>query len=109
MLEIKNIDKIKNKVIGSTGYYVDKIEPVELSFSNEPSSHFYHIELANQKKYIIVRLNRDKIEDKMGLANCNWYKLSCVREGVTKKYYISGIALKDMNRLLESIKIVGID
>ncbi len=58
MLTIENYERLKGKVIGNTGYYVDKIESVMLVFSNEPNSHFYHIELANRKSYIIVRLDR---------------------------------------------------
>ena len=58
MLTIENYERIKGKVIGKTGYYVDKIQAVELLFSNEPSSHFYHIELTNRNSYLIVRLNR---------------------------------------------------
>ena len=58
MLTIENYERLKGKVIGSTGYYVDKIEAVELLFSNEPSSYFYHIELTNRNGYLIVRLDR---------------------------------------------------
>ena len=58
MLTIENYERLKGKVIGKTGYYVDKIQAVELLFSNEPSSHFYHIELTNRNSYLIVRLNR---------------------------------------------------
>ena len=90
MLEIKNIDKIKNKVIGSTGYYIDKIQAVELLFTNEPSSHFYHIELTNRKAYIIVRLDR--------VAGWNgMYELS---KGV-KKVHIGIDELKDMKGLID--------
>ena len=58
MLTIENYERLKGKVIGSTGYYVDKIEAVELLFSNQPSSYFYHIELTNRNNYLIVRLDR---------------------------------------------------
>ena len=59
MLTIENYERLKGKVIGKTGYYVDKIQAVDLLFSNEPSSHFYHIELTNRNSYLIVRLNRE--------------------------------------------------
>ena len=86
MLTIENYERLKGKVIGSTGYYVDKIQAVELLFSNEPSSHFYHIELANRNNYLIVRLNRVGVsignrmklyEMKLGqnYINLNKYKL----------------------------------
>ena len=58
MLTIENYERLKGKVIGSTGYYVDKIEAVDLLFSNEPGEYFYHIELTNRKSYLIVRLDR---------------------------------------------------
>ena len=86
MLTIENYERLKGKVIGKTGYYVDKIQAVELLFSNEPSSHFYHIELTNRNSYLIVRLdrvgfsigNRMKLyEMKLGqnYINLNKYKL----------------------------------
>ena len=86
MLTIENYERLKGKVIGKTGYYVDKIQAVELLFSNEPSSHFYHIELANRNNYLIVRLNREGVsignrmklyEMKLGqnYINLNKYKL----------------------------------
>ena len=86
MLTIENYERLKGKVIGKTGYYVDKIQAVDLLFSNEPSSHFYHIELANRNNYLIVRLNREGVsignrmklyEMKLGqnYINLNKYKL----------------------------------
>ena len=86
MLTIENYERLKGKVIGKTGYYVDKIQAVDLLFSNEPSSHFYHIELANRNNYLIVRLNREGVsignriklyELKLGqnYINLNKYKL----------------------------------
>ena len=86
MLTIENYERLKGKVIGKTGYYVDKIQAVDLLFSNEPSSHFYHIELTNRNSYLIVRLNREgfSIGNRMKLyemklgqnyINLNKYKL----------------------------------
>ena len=90
MLTIQNYERLKGKVIGKTGYYVDKIQAVELLFSNEPSSHFYHIELKNHKDYIILRLDR--------IAGWNgMYELS---KGV-KKVHIGLEELKDMKGLID--------
>ena len=61
MLTIENYERLKGKVIGKTGYYVDKIQAVDLLFSNEPNSHFYHIEITNRMQYLIVRLNREGV------------------------------------------------
>jgi hypothetical protein len=61
MLTIKNVERLKNKVIGKTGYYVSDIKPVVMTNIKAPyeSTHVYMIEITNRMQVIMAQLNRD--------------------------------------------------
>ncbi len=58
MLKIENYERLKGKVIGNTGYYVDSIKSAELISAKHPTSHYYHIEITNRKQVLMVQLDR---------------------------------------------------
>lgn len=61
MLTIKNLERLKNKVIGNTGYYVEAIRPVVATDIQPPyeSKNLYWIEITNRKQAIILHLERE--------------------------------------------------
>lgn len=59
MLTIENYQRLKGKVIGSTGYYVESIKPVGLlDMNSTKQGHLYMIELTNRKQTMLVELDR---------------------------------------------------
>lgn len=60
MLTIQNVERIRNKVIGKTGYYVSDIKPVVMTNIKAPyeSTHCYQIEITNRKQVVLVQLGR---------------------------------------------------
>ncbi len=60
MLIIENIQRLRNKVIGSTGYYVSDIKPVVMTNIKAPyeSTHCYQIEITNRMQVVLVQLDR---------------------------------------------------
>ena len=59
MLTIENFQRLKGKVIGNTGYYVEKINPVvSLSMNSNVKHHLYWIELTNRKQSLMLQLDR---------------------------------------------------
>lgn len=61
MLTIENVQRLKNKVIGKTGYYVQSIKPVVMTNIKAPyeSTHCYLIEITNRMQVIMLQLNRE--------------------------------------------------
>ena len=59
MLTIENFQRLKGKVIGITGYYVESIKPVGLlDMNSTKQGHLYMIELTNRKQSLMVQLDR---------------------------------------------------
>ena len=61
MLTIENVQRLKGKVIGKTGYYVQSIKPVVMTNIKAPyeSTHCYLIEITNRMQVIMLQLNRE--------------------------------------------------
>jgi len=60
MLTIENFQRLKGKVIGITGYYVESIKPVGLlDMNSTKQGYLYMIELTNRKQSLMVQLNRE--------------------------------------------------
>ena len=97
MLTIENVQRLKNKVIGKTGYYVSDVMPVVLvNPETFESTHFYHIELANRNNYLIVRLNRE------GVSIGNRMKLYEMKLG--QNYInLNKFKLRNMDLVIENI------
>ena len=61
MLTIENVQRLKGKVIGQTGYYVESIKPVVLMDTKTlENTHWYMIELTNRKQFLMLQLDRTK-------------------------------------------------
>jgi hypothetical protein len=59
MLTIENVQRLKGKVIGQTGYYVESIKPVILMDTKTlENTHWYFIEITNRKQTMLVQLDR---------------------------------------------------
>ena len=59
MLTIENFQRLKGKVIGITGYYVESIKPVVLMDTKTlENTHWYMIELTNRKQFLMLQLDR---------------------------------------------------
>lgn len=60
MLTIVNIQRLRNKVIGKTGYYVSDVKPVVMTNIKPPyeSTHSYMIEITNRMQVVLVELDR---------------------------------------------------
>jgi hypothetical protein len=60
MLTIQNFQRLKGKVIGSTGYYVHDIKPVLATDVQPPyeSKDLYWIEITNRKQVMVLHLDR---------------------------------------------------
>lgn len=111
MLTIQNRDKIISRHIQfkDITWYVYLIEDcVNWDLNTKENYPFYNIVLKNyiDNNKINVELKRDKVTDDFNMSKFNWYKVSCVRDMREHVQYISYVALKDIDRLLESIKIV---
>lgn len=113
MLRIKNKEKIKGEWIKTPGFYtawqVESIsDAINWNMQTKVQYKFYSIRIKNNETGVLidVELHRDKTSDG-GLASCNWYKLSCRISGKENIHYIGEDALKNMDRLLESIKLVA--
>ena len=60
MLTIENFQRLKGKVIGSTGYYVADIKPVaSIDTKTGTKSSWYWIEITNRKQVIVLGLDRE--------------------------------------------------
>ena len=113
MLTIKNKERINGMHIQfkDITWYVHMIEDcVNWDLTTKENYPFYGIRLKNyvDNKIKDIELKREfaqnEVDSKTGLG---WYKLSCVSEdGRERIQYISNHALKDMDNLLKSIKIV---
>lgn len=59
MLTIENVQRLKGKVIGKTGYYVKDVMPVVLvNPQTFESTHWYKIEITNRIQVIMLQLDR---------------------------------------------------
>jgi hypothetical protein len=60
MLTIENFQRLKGKVIGGTGYYVNDIKPIVAQDMNtKVDSYLYLIELTNRKQFLLISLSRE--------------------------------------------------
>ena len=60
MLTIENFQRLKGKVIGGTGYYVNDIKSIVAQDMNtKVDSYLYLIELTNRKQFLLISLSRE--------------------------------------------------
>ena len=98
MLTIQNVQRLKGKVIGSTGYYVESIKPVVLVDILPPyeSKYWYMIEITNRIQFIMVQLNRE------GFSIGNRMKLYELKLG--QNYInLNKFKLRNMDLVIENI------
>ena len=98
MLTIENVQRLKGKVIGKTGYYVNDIKPVVLVDTKAPfgSTHSYMIEITNRIQFIMVQLNRE------GFSIGNRMKLYELKLG--QNYInLNKFKLRNMDLVIENI------
>jgi len=98
VLTIENVQRLKGKVIGKTGYYVESIKPVVLVDTKAPfeSSHWYMIEITNRMQVIMVQLNRE------GFSIGNRMKLYELKLG--QNYInLNKFKLRNMDLVIENI------
>lgn len=97
MLTIENFQRLKGKVIGITGYYVESINPfVSLSMNGNPDAHLYLIELTNRKQSLIVSLNRES-------EMVNGLRLYEMTLGANSKQTITKYELRNMNKVVDKL------
>ena len=74
MLTIENFQRLKGKVIGGTGYYVNDINSIVAQDMNtKVDSYLYFIELTNRKQFLLISLSR---EAWTGLGGIQLYDMS---------------------------------
>ena len=99
MLTIENFQRLKGKVIGQTGYYVQTINPVVMTDIKAPyeSTHWYLIEITNRKQVIMVSLNRES-----EMVNELWeaYEMTL---GANCKQTITKYELRNMNKVVDKL------
>ena len=103
MLVIKNIDKIIGMQIHNHWYLKNMQGMVSVMDLNGTHKELYQIVIQNKQSGGARKmyLHRDKIEH----DNLFWYKLSYIQsDGIEQIQYISSNALKNIDRLIESIK-----
>ena len=98
MLTIENYKRLKGKVIGQTGYYVQTINPVVMTDIKAPyeSTHWYLIEITNRKQVIMVQL------DRIGFLTGTEFILYELKLGQTY-ITINRYELMDMNIVVDKI------
>ena len=98
MLTIENVQRLKNKVIGKTGYYVQSIKPVVMTNIKAPyeSTHCYLIEITNRMQVIMVQLNRE------GFSIGNRMKLYELKLGLNY-INLNKFKLRNMDLVIENI------
>jgi len=97
MLTIENFQRLKGKVIGITGYYVESIKPVvSLSMNGNKDAHLYLIELTNRKQSLIVQLNRES-------EMVNGLRLYEMTLGASCKQTITKYELRNMNKVVDKL------
>ena len=98
MLTIENFQRLKGKVIGITGYYVESIKPVGLlDMNSTKQEHLYMIELTNRKQSLMVQLNREA-----EMVNELWeaYEMTL---GANCKQTITKDELRNMNKVVDKL------
>lgn len=98
MLTIENVQRLKGKVIGKTGYYVESIKPVVLVDTKAPfgSTHSYMIEITNRTQVVLVQLNRE------GFSIGNRVKLYELKLG-HNYINLNKFKLRNMDLVIENI------
>ena len=97
MLTIENFQRLKGKVIGITGYYVESIKPVGLlDMNSTKQGHLYMIELTNRKQSLMVQL------DRTGFATGTRMKLYELKLG--QNYInLTKFQLRTMNKVVDKL------
>ena len=97
MLTIENFQRLKGKVIGITGYYVESIKPVILMDTKTlENTHWYMIELTNRKQSLMVQL------DRTGFATGTRMKLYELKLG--QNYInLTKFQLRNMNKVVDKL------
>ena len=97
MLTIENFQRLKGKVIGITGYYVESIKPVGLlDMNSTKQEHLYMIELTNRKQSLMVQL------DRTGFATGTRMKLYELKLG--QNYInLTKFQLRNMNKVVDKL------
>ncbi len=97
MLTIENFQRLKGKVIGITGYYVESIKPVGLlDMNSTKQGHLYMIELTNRKQSLLVSLNRES-------EMVNGLRLYEMTLGASCKQTITKYELRNMNKVVDKL------
>ena len=97
MLTIENFQRLKGKVIGITGYYVESIKPVILMDTKTlENTHWYMIELTNRKQSLMVQLNRES-------EMVNGLRLYEMTLGANCKQTITKYELRNMNKVVDKL------
>ncbi len=98
MLTIENVQRLKGKVIGKTGYYVSDIKPVVMTNIKAPyeSTHSYMIEITNRMQVVLVQLNRE------GFSIGNRVKLYELKLGLNY-INLNKFKLRNMDLVIENI------
>ena len=97
MLTIENFQRLKGKVIGITGYYVESINPVvSLSMNSNAKHHLYWIELTNRQQSLMVQLKRES-------EMVNGLRLYDMTLGANCKQTITKYELRNMNKVVDKL------
>jgi hypothetical protein len=98
MLTIENFQRLKGKVIGGTGYYVNDIKSIVAQDMNtKVDSYLYLIELTNRKQFLLISLSRE------GFATGRRMKLYELKLG--QDYInLTKFQLRNMDMVVDKIK-----
>ena len=97
MLTIENYQRLKGKVIGITGYYVESIKPVEfMNIQTYNQTYHYMIELTNRKQSLLIQLNRES-------EMVNGLRLYEMTLGAKCKQTITKYELRNMNKVVDRL------
>jgi hypothetical protein len=101
MLTIENYNKIVNKPLGKRNFYVERIEerllynPITFGAEGE-----YIIHITNRKYSVTITLDRLPLVNEQ-----NYYKMYAIG----KVRYLTLYEIRDIDKFLDRIRLVGID
>ena len=107
MLTIKNIHKLENRTLNKRNFYVSATD-----YSiNQNNEHNYLIIISNGTNTTnminkIIKLNREPITEVPTMKPM--YKMTCEYKGGTTNHYIEFEAIKNIDKFINAVRLVGL-
>ena len=106
MITIKNIHKLEKRTLNKRNFYVS-----DTDYSIQSNEHNYLIIITNGTNTTntinkIVKLNREPITEVPTMKPM--YKMTCEYKGGTTKHYIEFEAIKNIDKFINAVRLVGL-